>query len=220
MARKRLASEERRQAIVDAARPLFARKGFDAATTREIARAAGVSEALVFQHFPSKAALYHEILAGGCEGDPALERLASLEPSTKTLVQMTTMLLEHLVLNAGGNGDAPIKHRLTAMSYLEDGEYARLLFAWVMERVFPLFEASLGEAAGAGDLRPDAPSPANAFWLSHHVAASMAYAELPEAPVVPYAGPLEQAVADARLFILRGIGLTEAAIARHLPQTR
>ena len=40
MANTRLDSDERRQAIVDAAVPLFARKGFGGTTTRELAEAA------------------------------------------------------------------------------------------------------------------------------------------------------------------------------------
>src|ERR1044071_2431872 len=86
MASPRLDSEERRKAIVNAAVPLFARNGFSGTTTREIAEAAGISEALLFKHFPTKKALYREILRSGCEGDPALEKLATLQPSTETLV--------------------------------------------------------------------------------------------------------------------------------------
>ena len=75
MAATRLDSDERRKAIVAAAVPLFARKGFAGTTTKELAEAAGISEALLFRHFPSKKHLYDEILRLGCEGDPALERL-------------------------------------------------------------------------------------------------------------------------------------------------
>src|SRR5215471_10520415 len=59
---RRLAAEERSQAIIKAALGLFADKGFDATTTRRLARAAGVSEALLFKHFPTKRALYRAIL--------------------------------------------------------------------------------------------------------------------------------------------------------------
>ena len=45
--RLRLDSEARRRRIVDAALPLFARKGFAGTTTKEIAEAAEVSEALL-----------------------------------------------------------------------------------------------------------------------------------------------------------------------------
>ncbi|PYM09743.1 MAG: hypothetical protein DME18_17505 [Verrucomicrobia bacterium] len=54
MIEQRLSAEERREAIVKAALPLFARKGFANTTTRELADAAGVSEALIYKHFPSK----------------------------------------------------------------------------------------------------------------------------------------------------------------------
>ncbi|HEV8377077.1 MAG TPA: helix-turn-helix domain-containing protein [Candidatus Polarisedimenticolia bacterium] len=59
---RRLAGEERSQAIVKAALGIFAREGFDGTTTRSLARAAGVSEALLFKHFPNKRALYRAIL--------------------------------------------------------------------------------------------------------------------------------------------------------------
>ena len=42
---------DRRTAIMVIATPLFARRGFAGTTTKEIAEAAGVSEALLFRHF-------------------------------------------------------------------------------------------------------------------------------------------------------------------------
>src|SRR5436190_14701999 len=98
MAITRLDSDERRQAIVDAAVPLFARKGFAGTTTRELAEAAGISEALLFRHFPSKQLLYGEILQQlGCEGDPALEKLATLPASTATLICMIRFMVGRFV---------------------------------------------------------------------------------------------------------------------------
>src|SRR6516225_1711188 len=102
MAILRLDYEERRRGIVEAAVPLFARKGFAGTTTKEIAEAARVSEALVFKHFPSKAALYEEIVRMGCQGDPALERIAQLEASTATLMNMVFFMLRHFILGASG----------------------------------------------------------------------------------------------------------------------
>jgi len=62
MAGERLKSGERRAQIARVAAGLFARRGFHGVTTREIARAARVSEAMVFRHFPTKEALYTEII--------------------------------------------------------------------------------------------------------------------------------------------------------------
>jgi AcrR family transcriptional regulator len=46
--------EQTRQQIADTARTLFAERGFDAVTVAEVARAADVSEATVFNYFPTK----------------------------------------------------------------------------------------------------------------------------------------------------------------------
>ena len=57
-----LYSEESRRNILDAARTLFAEKGFAAATIRQIARNAGVSEGLIYHHFRDKTALLTGII--------------------------------------------------------------------------------------------------------------------------------------------------------------
>src|SRR5258706_10251861 len=162
MAHSRLDSDERRQTIVDAAVPLFARKGFAGTTTRELAEAAGISEALLFRHFPSKQLLYREILLLGCEGDPALEKLTTLEPSTATLVCMVRFMVRRFVL--GGEcerAELDPRLRLLLHSFLEDGDYARELFETVCARVVPLFEASLAAAVAAGDATGRGDVPAN-----------------------------------------------------------
>ena len=43
-----------RSAIISAALELFAKKGFSATTTDEIAKKAKVSKGLIFSHFPTK----------------------------------------------------------------------------------------------------------------------------------------------------------------------
>src|SRR5947209_19559154 len=50
----RLSAQDRRQQIMTVAVGLFARKGYQGTTTREIAGEAGVNEALLFRHFPRK----------------------------------------------------------------------------------------------------------------------------------------------------------------------
>jgi AcrR family transcriptional regulator len=214
MAITRLDSDERRKAIVLAAVPLFARNGFAGTTTRELAAAAGVSEALLFKHFPSKQSLYREILALGCEGDPALEKLATLPASTETLVGIVRFMVRRFVLgDEAERHDLDLKMRLFLHSCLEDGDYARESFSAVAPRVVPLFVASLKAAEEAGDLTPLRANGANRFWFAHHVAAMMALAFLPQDGFIPYEGGLDKLVEEAGDFILRGIGIREAAIA-------
>ncbi|MBO0719636.1 MAG: TetR/AcrR family transcriptional regulator [Blastocatellia bacterium] len=58
----RMSAEERRRQIVEVAGKLFSLKGFNGTTTRQIADGAGVSQAIIFRHFPSKEAIYSAIL--------------------------------------------------------------------------------------------------------------------------------------------------------------
>ena len=79
--------------------------------------------------------------------------------------------------------------------------------------MIPLFEASLAAAVAAGDVVPGGGMPANRFWFAQHVAALMAFAALPGRRCIPYAGSLDDIVDEASGFVLRGIGMTDAAIA-------
>ena len=213
MSRPRLHAVERRVVIVDAANPLFARHGFAGTTTRQIAQAAGVSEALLFQHFPSKAALYREILCQGCEGDPELERLRELEPSTTSLCEMVGLLIGHVALGElCDTGEKEVDDRLALHSLLEDGEYVRLVAEWMVERIQPTYMACFAAAARAGDLRQGAGGGANAFWFAYHVAAMSAFGRLSGRDAYPYRGGRDERAADLARFILRGIGLSDAAI--------
>jgi AcrR family transcriptional regulator len=58
----RVSGQERQASLIASASSLFAAKGFNGTTTKEIAKAAGISEALVFKYFPTKRALYAAIL--------------------------------------------------------------------------------------------------------------------------------------------------------------
>jgi AcrR family transcriptional regulator len=64
---QRLSAEERRKRILATARELFARQGFHATTTRDIARAGGVSDALLYTYFTSKQQVLEAILDEGIE---------------------------------------------------------------------------------------------------------------------------------------------------------
>jgi TetR/AcrR family transcriptional regulator len=57
-----MTGENRRLQILRVAMRLFSQRGFRGTTTKEIAMAAGVSEAMVFRHFATKNELYSAIL--------------------------------------------------------------------------------------------------------------------------------------------------------------
>jgi AcrR family transcriptional regulator len=62
-ARQRLPAYERRGMITRAALQEFARAGYDAASMGRIAAAAGVGRSVLYDHFPSKQALFEAVLA-------------------------------------------------------------------------------------------------------------------------------------------------------------
>ncbi len=140
MSTLRMTSDLRRQLILGAAKRCFARNGFAGTTTKSVAAAAAISEALLFKHFPSKAALYAEILAEECEADPDLAHLLGLEPSTATLVELIKGMVRHfLSISDGSDHEEAQRLRLMTTSHLDDGEFARLLYAKVGALIGPAF---------------------------------------------------------------------------------
>jgi TetR/AcrR family transcriptional regulator, transcriptional repressor of aconitase len=205
----------RRQLILSAAKRCFARYGFAGTTTKSIAAAASVSEGLLFKHFPTKSALYAEILTEECEADPALHRLLELEPSTETLVVLIREMVHHFqqIPDAPDQQEAQ-RLRLMITSHLDDGEFARLIYQKIGGLIGPVFTASLQRAVEAGDASGIGRDPLNLFWFAHHTVLMAALGRLPSVPCLCYgnAADLERQLCD---FILRGIGLNETAIAFH-----
>jgi AcrR family transcriptional regulator len=204
----------RRQLILGAAKRCFARNGFAGTTTKSVAAAAAISEALLFRHFPSKAALYAEILAEECEADPDLAHLLGQEPSTGTLVGLVRGMVGYFLEIRDDEREAQ-RLRLMVNSHLDDGEFARLLYGKLADLIGPAFAASLDRAVAAGDASRIGSEPLNLFWFAHLTLLMAALARLPSIPCLSYANAvdLERQLCE---FILRGIGLCEAAIAFHL----
>ena len=216
MSTLRMTSDLRRQLILSAAKRCFARNGFAGTTTKSVAAAAAISEGLLFKHFPSKAALYAEILAEECEADPYFAHLLGQEPSTATLVELVKGMVGHFMeVSDGSDQEEAQRLRLMTTSHLDDGEFARLLYDKITGLIGPVFTASIESAVAAGDAARIGSDPLNLFWFAHHTVLMAALTRLPAVPCLSYgnAADLERQLSQ---FILRGIGLTEAAIASHL----
>ena len=61
----------RREQILETALKLFAARGFDVTSTKQIAKEAGIAEGLIFHYFPTKASLLTAILEDRLEGQRA-----------------------------------------------------------------------------------------------------------------------------------------------------
>jgi AcrR family transcriptional regulator len=133
-----------RQALRDAATELFAERGYDRTTVRDIATRAGVNQALLFRYFGSKEALFEEATAGHTLRDVEPRDLVAemldnlLDPSSAARRdQVLTALLRTL-----GTDDeaAAIRGKLNAayaeaLATLTDGPDAELradlVLAWL-----------------------------------------------------------------------------------------
>jgi len=97
----RLSALDRRRQIMRAASGLFARRGYGGTTTREIAERAGVNEALLFRHFPSKEKLYWTIIEEQCSARGRKHRIKEiLEAGGSDLEVFAAIAREFLVRNA------------------------------------------------------------------------------------------------------------------------
>jgi AcrR family transcriptional regulator len=213
----RLTAEARKEAIVEAVRDVFAEKGFDGTTTRELAKAAGVSEALLYKHFPSKELLYAAMLDGCSKGPTFAEatRILELEASTSTLVVMVHFMISHYVLGRPGDTYRAALNSLLVRSLLGDGEFVRLMHRKLAAAWLKKFDACLHAAAKAGEMH-ELPIRRNlCVWLVQHVAFSLMLHLQPKIPAIDYKMSKEELVSQATWFALLGIGVKQDAARRY-----
>jgi AcrR family transcriptional regulator len=216
-ASSRLSSPERREAIVEAVKRVFAEKGFDGTTTRELAKAAGVSEALIYKHFSSKGSLYAAMLDACAKGPAFVEfnRILTLEPSTATLVIMVYFTIFNYVHSRSGDDNKAILHGLLVRSLLEDGAFVRMTHEKFAGPWIRKFGACLNKAAKAGELREVPVRGDLRVWFVHHVGFSLMLHLRPPIPAVDYKTSMNALVEQATWFALLGIGLKDETIKRY-----
>jgi AcrR family transcriptional regulator len=222
--RRRLTGGARRESILKAARRVFAENGFRGTTTRALAEAAGVSEALLFQHFPSKEALFAAMQATFIpEQDSSDSReMMDMAPSTATLVRIVHWFYSSLIdeQNPLAKGEIAILARLMFRSLTEDGAFARMFMSRVPSRLVAKIEECIPPAIAAGDLRDRHLPDKLPGWFTHHLGVILMLNQLPKPSVIDYGVPRSTLVEEAVRFALRGIGLSEEAIGRYYQPER
>lgn len=215
--RTSLSADERKRSIIEAARPLFAERGFHAVTIREIAKAADISEALIYKHFPSKEELYEELLGYTrsmlAVSSPEFE---ALEPGAETLVTLVYLLVEVIMLDVPGRGEDQKAHeRLLFQSLIGDTAFARGHFNALEATWLDIVTSCIEVATEEGDIISMTTPAANRIWLTHHLAMALNLCHISGEPAFAYQGTTEELAEQAITFCLRGIGMTEKAIARN-----
>lgn len=140
----RMSAEARKLQILRVAVKLFSQRGFVGTTTKEIAQAAGVSEAMVFRHYATKQELYSAILDHkACSGD-------SMNPEqmvAEALKQKDDRaVFEQLALGALDHHECdPEFQRLLLHAALEGHELAEMFFEKFILRVYELLGGYIAE---------------------------------------------------------------------------
>jgi AcrR family transcriptional regulator len=130
---KRISGQVRKAKIIRSAASLFAEKGFSGTKTREVAVRAGVSEALIFKHFPSKEDLYAAILAEESPVAGLLPRVRKLAEQQKD-VEVFSVIAQTVV------GGAPDSHlmRLILLAHSK-AMNCRICFFGITSGCFTIF---------------------------------------------------------------------------------
>lgn len=211
----KISGGERRDSIIRAARNVFASKGFNGTTTRELAQAAGVSEALIFRHFPTKEALYSAIVTSVFDGERTRfrERFESLTPSTATLVVLVYELVQWLLDRKQDVEHYPF-FRLIIRSLLDEGEFTRAAIQAGPARWVNKVAESIDVARSTGDMLDAPAKPGLTGWLVHHLITGIMLHNLPGEAVIDYGVSQAELVREVVQFSLRGIGLKEEAFQR------
>lgn len=147
--RKRMSGEERRTQIVKVAMDLFSKKGFKGTTTREIARGAGISEAVIFKHFSRKEDLYKAIIDSRCidtEGDSCLIGMLKGKKGAEVFMTVAVHMLEE-------HHKDPSFMRLLTYSALEQHTLSELFVKTRALELLGFLEDKIKESIREGSMR-------------------------------------------------------------------
>lgn len=90
---RRLKAAERRATILAVAKVLFSDKGYHGVSVDEIARRLGVSPAILYRHFPSKEALYEEVLNEiACKRESYVDAVVNSDGSFDNVLRSITRI--------------------------------------------------------------------------------------------------------------------------------
>jgi TetR/AcrR family transcriptional regulator len=132
----RPSADATREAILTAALDVFSERGFDGASTREIATRAGVTQPLLNYHFSSKDELWRAAVDGlfVALADRLTERARGLE-GVDELTTARLLVREFVVFSAR----SPQVHRIITQECKTDGPR----MDWLVERhIRPLYDAT------------------------------------------------------------------------------
>jgi len=154
----RLTGKARKEQIVQTAVQLFSEVGFHGTTTRALARKAGISEALLFRHFPNKESLYEAILQRKMEESlPMLLSGLPLQEGPERVLKTLSYRIVRL------HEDDPSFLRLLLYSALENHELSKLFFRKKTLPIVDFLSDYIEQSIGKGLMKETADARTTAF---------------------------------------------------------
>lgn len=214
--RVRMTADERREAIILASIPVFARHGFVGTTTKELSEAAEVSEALLYQHFPSKESLYEKIQEKICSTESTIHNYIYDLPVCSESVVKIVYLIFRLFWSKSEEPYNDAVCRLMVQSYLEDGYFVKSFNLPRFNKMLLYMEKFADASIEAGDMSRSPLSHNERLWFSHHLAFFLKLSHLTENRIFEYGSSKSETLFNAVWFTLRGIGFKDEVIRRYL----
>jgi AcrR family transcriptional regulator len=146
----RLPAPDRKKQLLEIAMKLFSEQGFDGTTTREIAEAAGVNEALIFRHFRTKENLFWAVLSDRVERRGRNRRIRELAKSEGDFREVLVAIAETLLDRT--DDDAAVT-RLLFYSALRNRELSHRFFRTYGQEKFETLADHIRVGIAAGRLR-------------------------------------------------------------------
>ena len=148
--RRQAAKVRTRQKVLDAARGLFAERGYEPATIRDIARCAGMSTGAVFANFQDKAELFEAVLTEDMAGLARVMKNGAGDGSTRD------RLVNALTAGYHGSIDQlPLFQAIVARSWFQPVA-AETRQREATQGLTQVISDILGAGIGAGEIRQDA----------------------------------------------------------------
>lgn len=209
-------SADRRLLIIDAARKAFASKGFDRTSVQEIAAAAHISSALVFQHFPTKELLHQAVLDDLLrDQDEMFAFFGKVDSSAQGLVSMLQQYLSHCIYPSDIYKAEGCRFELSSLA--GEGSYARLLSARSATISLERFTQAVEAARTSGELTGAVQDPRNIRSFLHCVGTMLTASSATGEEVLVLSPNRDQVMRDVLTFCAQGLGLNPEFVARALP---
>ena len=145
-----LAKQQTREKVVAAARAMFMERGFDGATIRDIAKAAGMSTGAVFASFTDKNELFFEIM-----GEDTAQLKAAMEEASDDAETLHDALMAAITANFRFNADRlPLVQGMMAASWVDNPDFQAQRAAMAAP-VFALMHEIIAQGVRRGEIAKD-----------------------------------------------------------------